>query len=63
MTPSTELDPMATAYRQAERMIDQAIANMEGETHIEYNSSIERDSKPRLGIRLKRWVNKLLIKR
>ena len=63
MTPTKELDPTTSAYQEAEKMIDQAISKMEGETHIEYGSTIERDSKPQRKSRLKRWLHRLRLKR
>lgn len=47
-------------YKQAELMINQAIAKMDEETHIEYNSSINReDTKPRR-LKISRLLYKLL---
>lgn len=48
MTPRKEQEasPQNPEFQQAEQMINKAIANMDGETHIEYGSTMERKSKP-----------------
>lgn len=43
-------------FLKAEQMIDQAIASMGNETHIEYGSTMERKSKPS---RWKEWLRRL----
>lgn len=57
MAPPKEQIPPATDYQQAEEMIEQSIAKMEGDTHIEYGSTMERKSQPK---GLGKWLNRLL---
>lgn len=43
-------------YQQAEQMINQAIARMDNETHIEYGSTMERKASPP---KWKKWLHRL----
>ncbi|MBQ9556724.1 MAG: hypothetical protein IJV05_10920 [Muribaculaceae bacterium] len=43
-------------YQQAEQMINEAIANMEEMTHIEYESTMQRKSQQS---KFKKWVTRL----
>ena len=57
MTTSKEQDCSQNAqFLQAEQMINQAIASMGNETHIEYGSTMERKSKPS---KWKEWLRRL----
>lgn len=60
MNPTREPEPTTSAFLEAERMIDKTIDEMEGETHIEYGSTIERNSKPQPYRRLKLLLKRLL---
>lgn len=44
-------------FIQAEKMISQAIASMGSDNHVEYGSTIERNTTPS---KWKRWLNHLL---
>lgn len=46
MAPHIENELIPSDYQQAEKSINQAIANMEEQTHIEYGSIILRNDKP-----------------
>lgn len=48
MTPTSEqsIQPTNEQFLQAEQMIDNAIAGMDNETHIEYGSTMERKNSP-----------------
>jgi hypothetical protein len=46
MTPHNEKGITPSDYQQAEKSINQALANMEEQTHIEYGSIILRNDKP-----------------
>ena len=56
MAPHIKNELIPSDYQQAEKLINQAIANMDEQTHIEYESIILRNDKPK---RLK-WFKKIL---
>lgn len=56
MAPHIEKERIPNDYQQAEKSINQAIASMDEQTHIEYGSIIMRNDKP---TRLK-WFNRIL---
>lgn len=56
MAPQIEKEKIPSDYQQAEKSINQAIADMEEQTHIEYGSIISRNDKP---MRFK-WFKKIL---
>ena len=62
MTPSKEQNstPQNARFRQAEQMINKAIANMGDETHIEYGSTMERKDKPSIW---KKWLRRMRLAR
>ena len=62
MTASKEQKspPQNAQFQQAERMINEAIANMGTETHIEYGSTMERKDKPSMW---KKWLRRMRIAR
>lgn len=60
MTPQKEQETTIRTndqFIQAEKMISQAIASMDDDNHVEYGSSIERNTLPP---KWKRWLNHLL---
>ena len=62
MTASKEqnITPQNAQFKQAERMINEAIANMGNETHIEYGSTMERKDKPPVW---KKWLRRMRLAR
>ena len=57
-TPREQNAPKSNPeYQRAQAIIDQSIAKMDDNTHIEYHSTIERDRPPS---RWKRWKLRLL---
>lgn len=48
MTPAKEQNKteLSSKFLEAEKMIKQTIADMDNETHIEYDSTMERKSRP-----------------
>ena len=45
MAPPNKKDKETIDYLQAEKLINQTIANMDGTSHVEYGSLIERSDK------------------
>lgn len=45
MAPPSKKDKETIDYLQAEKLINQTIANMDGTAHVEYGSLIERSDK------------------
>ena len=58
MTSSKETSPTPASveYRQAEKSINHAVAEMAEENHIEYGSTMERENKPS---KKKNWLRRL----
>jgi len=58
MTASKEQNSITqnAQFRQAEQMIDRAIASMGNETHIEYGSTMERKNK---SPKWQKWMHQL----
>lgn len=50
-------------YKQAEMMINQSIAKMGNETHIEYNTIINRDDKKPNKLKICRLLQRLISNR
>ena len=50
-------------YKQAEMMINESIAKMGNETHIEYNTSINRDDKKTNKLKICRLLQRLISNR
>ena len=60
MMPQKEQDLSSSInneFQQAEQMINQTIASMDAETHIEYGSTMVRKGTPNLWTR---WLHRLL---
>lgn len=60
MAPHNKNNSPSQDFKQAEMMINQSIAKMENETHIEYNSSINREDKKPSRFRLCRKLRRLI---
>ena len=61
MTPTSEqsIQPANDKFLQAEQMINNTIAGMVNETHIEYGSTMERKSSPP---KWKKLLHRLLLR-
>lgn len=61
MTPTSEqsIQPANDKFLQAEQMINNTIAGMDNETHIEYGSTMERKSSPQ---KWKKILHRLLLR-
>lgn len=59
MTPNKEPEKrqLGTDYEFAERIINQTIAGMDDDTHIEYGSTLERNATPS---KWRQWLHRLL---
>ena len=57
MTPLNKNDKETSDYIQAEKMINQTIANMDETAHVEYGSIIERSDKPSHS----KWLDKITL--
>ena len=57
MTPPSKKDKETSDYIQAEKMINQTIANMDETAHVEYGSIIERSDKPSRS----KWLDKIIL--
>lgn len=55
MTPQNKKDKETIDFLQAEKLINQTIANMDGAAHVEYGSLIERTDK----LSTSKWLNKI----
>lgn len=60
MIPQTEKDKISGDYHDAEKLIDQTIAGMEGMNHIEYGATIERRDKPRPCACIRRLLRRIM---
>ena len=60
MTPSKEQNAPSVNpnYQEAEKMINQTIAKMDIETHIEYDSTMERKDTPSIFSKWLQWLRK-----
>ena len=58
-SPKEQFDPNPniSEYYRAEQIINQTLADMEEETHIEYGSTMERKAPPP---KWKKWLHRLL---
>lgn len=53
-----QASPQSERYYQAEQAINQAIAGMSSEMHIEYGSTLERKNKVNKWRQLRQWLKR-----